>query len=110
MSVNVGKCAIMRMTKQKLAVMPRYYLGGVEVRVVNEFKYLGVHISNKCTWQNHVHHVNANQMLRFIKRNFKDCPRFLQIRLRHESRDKYVIHISKTAFQKNAILKRRITM
>ena len=36
--------------------------------------------------------------------------RFLQIRLRHESRDKYVIHISKTAFKKNAILKRRITM
>ena len=27
-------------------------------------------------------------------------PRFLQIRLRHESRDKYVIHISKTAFKK----------
>ena len=27
-------------------------------------------------------------------------PRFLQIRLRHESRDKYVIHISKTVFQK----------
>ena len=27
-------------------------------------------------------------------------PRFLQIRFRHESRDKYVIHISKTAFQK----------
>ena len=26
--------------------------------------------------------------------------RFLQIRLRHESRDKYVIHISKTAFKK----------
>ena len=76
MSVYVGKCAIMRMTKQKLAVMPRYYLGGVEVRVVNEFKYLGVHISNKCTWQNHVHHVTgkAYQMLRFIKRNFKDCP------------------------------------
>ena len=37
-------------------------------------------------------------------------PRFLQIRLRHESRDKYVIHISKTAFQNYAILKRRITM
>ena len=29
-------------------------------------------------------------------------PRFLQIRLRHESRDKYVIHISKTAFQNDA--------
>ena len=38
------------------------------------------------------------------------APRFLQIRLRHESRDKYVIHISKTAFKKNVILKRRITM
>ena len=32
-------------------------------------------------------------------------PRFLQIRLRHESRDKYVIHISKTAFQKKCYFK-----
>ena len=39
-----------------------------------------------------------------------ESPRFLQIRLRHESRDKYIIHISKTAFQKNVILKRRIIM
>ena len=37
-------------------------------------------------------------------------PRFLQIKLRHESRDKNVIHISETAFKKNVILKHRITM
>ena len=30
-------------------------------------------------------------------------PRFLQISLRHESRDKYVIHISKTAFKKKML-------
>ena len=40
----------------------------------------------------------------------QSSPIFLQTRLRHESRDKYVIHISKTAFQKNDMLKRRITM
>ena len=76
MSVNVRKCAIMRVTRQTDAVTPKYYLNDIAVPVVNEFKYLGVHISNKCTWQNHVQHVTgkANQMLRFIKRNFRDCP------------------------------------
>ena len=37
-------------------------------------------------------------------------PRFLQIRLRHESRDKYVIHISKTAFKNVFFFKCLITM
>ena len=44
------------------------------------------------------------------RRGTLHAPRFLRIRLRHESRDKKVIHISKTAFQRNVILKRRITM
>ena len=35
-----------------------------------------MHISNKCNWQQHIKHVasKGNQMLRFIKRNFKGCP------------------------------------
>ena len=39
----------------------------------HEFKYLGVIISNTSSWQKHVYYVasRSNQMLRFIKRNFK---------------------------------------
>lgn len=76
MSINVKKCAIMRMSKAKSTVAPRYYLNNLEVPVVQDFKYLGVHITSKCNWQQHVRHVvsKGNQMLRFIKRNFKGCP------------------------------------
>ena len=41
--------------------------------------------------------------LKVVCRLGMNFPRFLQMRLRHESRDKYVIHISKTAFQINSI-------
>ena len=76
MSINIDKCAIMRITRHKDTVTPIYHLNHKQVPVVSEFKYLGVHISDKCTWQNHVRHAagKANKMLRFIKRNFKDCP------------------------------------
>ena len=76
MSINVDKCAIMRMSRRKGVVEPKYYLNDLEVRVVQDFKYLGVHISNTCNWQKHINHITCkgNQMLRFIKRNFKGCP------------------------------------
>ena len=47
-----------------------------EVRVIHEFKYLGVHISDKCVWQKHIQRTasKGSQMLRFIKINFRDCP------------------------------------
>ena len=75
MAINVDKCAIMRISRQKCAVKPRYRLNEIEVRVVRDFKYLGVHISDTCSWQKHIHYITskANQMLRFIKRNFKGC-------------------------------------
>ena len=76
MFLNIEKCAIMRMSRQKSAVRPRYYLNGLEVKVVQEFKYLGVHIGNTCSWQTQIKHVvgKGNKMLRFIKRNFRGCP------------------------------------
>ena len=76
MLVNVKKCAIMRMTRNKHPVKPTYYLNSVEIPAVQEFKYLGVYISNVCNWQQHIKHVasKGNQMLRFIKRNFRGCP------------------------------------
>ena len=76
MSINVTKCAIMRISKSKSAVVPRYWLNDLEVPVVQHFKYLGVNISSNCSWQQHIRHVvsKGNQMLRFIKRNFKGCP------------------------------------
>ena len=80
MSINVKKCAVMRMTRQKSVVLPKYYLETLEVPVVQKFKYLGVYISNACNWQDHICYVvsKGNQMLRFIKRNFRGCPQLVK--------------------------------
>ena len=76
MSINVKKCAVMRMSGHKYSVTPNYFLNNLEVQVVHEYKYLGVHLSSKCSWQKHIEKIisKSNQMLRFIKRNFKGCP------------------------------------
>ena len=80
MSINVSKCAIMRISKSKSTAKPRYFLNDLNIPVVQNFKYLGVHLSNTCTWQQHVRYVacKGNQMLRFIKRNFKGCPQYVK--------------------------------
>ena len=77
MNINVKKCAVMRMTSHKCVMTPKYFLNNIELHVIQEFKYLGVTLSNKCNWQKHIQHVTSkgNQMLRFIKRNFKGCPK-----------------------------------
>ena len=76
MSINVKKCAVMRMAGHKYSGNPNYFLNNLEVKVVNEYKYLGVHLSSKCSWQKHIEQIisKSNLMLRFIKRNFKGCP------------------------------------
>ena len=50
----------------------------------------------------HAHRVQFDHAAALVayKAHVRSVPRFLQMRLRHESRDKYVIHISKTAFKK----------
>ena len=80
MSINVKKCAVMRMTRQKCSAIPTYYLDNLDVPVVQNFKYLGVYISNTCNWQDHIQYVvsRGNQMLRFIKRNFRGCPQLVK--------------------------------
>ena len=77
MTVNVNKCAVMRMSRNKCAIVPKYFFNNSVIPVVEEFKYLGVFISNTCSWQRHIQYVTSrgNQMLRFVKRNFEGCPR-----------------------------------
>ena len=44
MTVNINKCAIMRMSRNKCAVVPKYFFNNSVIPVVEEFKYLSVHL------------------------------------------------------------------
>ena len=76
MCINVDKSAVMRVSRLKSIITPVYRLNDIKIKVVQDFKYLGVHISNQCSWQKHIQYVasKSSRMLRFIKRNFRDCP------------------------------------
>ena len=77
MPINVKKCAVMRMTRQKCSAIPTYYLDNLDVPVVQNFKYLGIRAIGKITFSRYVVS-RGNQMLRFIKRNFRGCPQLVK--------------------------------
>ena len=58
----------MRITRRKNPDEPKYYLNGTQLDVVSEFKYLGIVLNNKLTWDDHVKYVvlRSNKMIGFI--------------------------------------------
>lgn len=68
MCLNVNKTKVMRITCSKCPGVPMYTLNKTHLDIVTEYKYLGVVLNNKLTWNNHVQYIvtKANKMLGFI--------------------------------------------
>jgi hypothetical protein len=67
---NSAKCEVMRITHRQDFSTPVYYLSAKKLKVVNQFKDLGIIISNHLTWSDQVNSVvnKANRVLGIIKR------------------------------------------
>ena len=67
MKLNAAKCKVMRITRCKQPNVPIYYMNDSQLEVVSEFKYLGIILNNKLSWNDHVNYVvlRANKMLGF---------------------------------------------
>ena len=67
-----GSCAKfvknLRITWSRYPGVPKYTLNNAHLDVVTEYKYLGVVLNNRLTWDNHVQYVviKANKMLGYI--------------------------------------------
>lgn len=84
MKLNIGKCKIMRISRGSTdCTSPVYSISNFLLSSVNTYKYLGVHIDNNLTWNNHVSYVinNANRTLGFLRRNFSLAPVSLKLLL-----------------------------
>lgn len=82
MNLNIAKCKAMRITRTSSAI-PSYFIKGQQLGVVNNYRYLGVHISDNLTWNVHIDHIinNANRTLGYIRRNFPLAPSSLKLLL-----------------------------
>ncbi len=74
---NPSKCFVMRLTHSRSPKHFDYMLGNQKLSETDGHPYLGVFISNKLTWNQHVKEITskANRTLGFIRRNLHSCPR-----------------------------------
>ena len=76
MSFNATKYSVIRISpKHKKAKESTYKLHDQTLADEKARKYLGVTLSNTCSWNKHVENVSAkgNRTLGFVKRNLKVC-------------------------------------
>ena len=77
MSINAGKCSVIRITpRSRKAKETNYTFHGQTLAVEESSKYLGVTLTNDLSWNKHVENdvaAKGNRTLGFIKRNLREC-------------------------------------
>jgi len=76
LQLNVEKCCIMHASRSMKPLIQNYSLSGEPLKVVQQYKYLGLQITPKLTWGNQIHKITgaANARLRFVQNVLKGCP------------------------------------
>ena len=71
MTVNPHKCSIMLISNECNTVFAKYTINGFPLNCVSVFKYLGVSISSKMSWSDHIDNIctKARKSLGFICTN-----------------------------------------
>ena len=54
MEFNLSKCEAINFTRKSISVKAKYNHHGTTLKTVTSAKYLGVHISSKLTWNEHI--------------------------------------------------------
>ena len=77
MEFHPEKCKLLRITNKLKAIEASYYMHNHKLDIVETGKYLGVLLSKKLLWKQHVDAIckKANQTRAFLQRNLKDCQR-----------------------------------
>ena len=73
MNFNPTKCQVLRVTRLKNPIPPKYFPHSIELKSVSAAKYQGVTISNDLSWGTNIANITkkANQSFGFLKRNIK---------------------------------------
>jgi hypothetical protein len=73
MKFHPDKCNVLRVTNKTQKTEANYHLHGHTLELVTSAKYLGLTITNKLQWDQHIHNITAkaNKTLGFLRRNLK---------------------------------------
>lgn len=70
---NPEKCEVMRITHQRDLTVPEYYLSGKKLKVVNQFKDIGVIITRNLSWSDQVTTAINTENQSFFGSDQVDC-------------------------------------
>lgn len=76
MQLNVKKCKSMHVSRKHSLISYSYSLHSLPIELVQSYRYLGVTITSKLTWSEHIHNLVAatNKSLGFIRRSLSSSP------------------------------------
>ena len=76
MTLIPHKCSIMHNSYKHNTVCSKYYINGFPLDCFSDVKYLGVSISSKMSWSDHIDDIctRARKSLGFIRWNLRNCP------------------------------------
>ena len=76
MTFNVTKCKTLSITRKRNPIYHQYSMNNQPLESVRNHPYLGVEVTQKLNWSNHIDNITAeaNRSLSFVKRNLKRCP------------------------------------
>ena len=77
MSFNPKKCQVLRIARKKTPVIFNYVIGNHTLDSPDTTKYLGVHLSQDLSWNNHINYIakKASSTSAFLQRKIHACPR-----------------------------------
>lgn len=76
MKLNVSKCKYMQVTRKRTNLSYAYSLYSTTLSQVESYRYLGIHITSKLTWSEHITKIaaDASKSLGFIRRHLSFSP------------------------------------
>ena len=77
MAFNPSKCEVIHITGKRNPLKTKYQLHGHNLAATKSGKYLGVTLTEKLNWNEHVDITakKANNSLAFLRRNLSSCPK-----------------------------------
>ena len=82
MGFNIGKCAVLTVTRKRKPSICTYHLVGECIPRVDQYKYLGVTISKDLRWNTHCQQIRnkASRTLGFLRRTLSPCTKEIKAR------------------------------
>ena len=81
MEFHPDKCKLLRITNKRKPISAQYFMHNIQLKSVDQEKYLGVILHKKLSWKPHIGAITskANSTRQFLQRNLRTCSKDVKL-------------------------------